>query len=62
MNRAQRRNLLKVKNKPKHNRASVAASKAEEGITASNAQHHKLKHRCYTFELSRLKLYYNSAN
>ena len=38
MNRAQRRNLLKVKNKPKHNRASVAASKAEEGITASNAQ------------------------
>ena len=38
MNRAQRRNLLRTKNKPKHNRASVAASKAEEGITASNAQ------------------------
>lgn len=38
MNRAQRRNLLRAKNKPKHNRASVAASKAEEGITASNAQ------------------------
>ena len=38
MNRAQRRNLLKVKNKPKHNRASAAASKAEEGITAGNAQ------------------------
>ena len=29
---------------------------------ARMAQHHKLKHRCYTFELSRLKLYYNSAN
>ena len=29
MNRAQRRNLLKVKNKPKHNRASVAASNAQ---------------------------------
>ena len=29
---------------------------------ASYTQHHKLKHRCYTFELSRLKLYYNSAN
>ena len=28
----------------------------------TNTQHHKLKHRCYTFELSRLKLYYNSAN
>ena len=30
--------------------------------TTCYAQHHKLKHRCYTFGLSRLKLYYNSAN
>lgn len=38
MNRAQRRKLLKAKNQPKHNQASSAASNAERGITADNAQ------------------------
>lgn len=39
MNRAQRRKLIQMpKVKPKHNQASVAASKADVGITAQNAQ------------------------
>ena len=39
MNRAQRRKLIQMpKAKPKHNIASAAASKADTGITASNAQ------------------------
>lgn len=39
MNRAQRRKLIQMpKTKPKHNRASIAATKADTGITANNAQ------------------------
>lgn len=39
MNRAQRRKLIQMpKAKPKHNRASIAATKADTGITANNAQ------------------------
>lgn len=41
MNRAQRRKLIqmpKARPKPKHNQASVAATKAETGITTKNAQ------------------------
>lgn len=39
MNRAQRRKLIQMpKSKPKHNRASIAATKADTGITANNAQ------------------------
>lgn len=39
MNRAQRRKLLQMpKAKPRHNNASVAATKADTGIKASEAQ------------------------
>lgn len=39
MNRAQRRKLIQMpKANPKHNRASIAATKADTGITANNAQ------------------------
>lgn len=39
MNRAQRRKILQMpKAKPRHNQASIKASKAETGITAKNAQ------------------------
>ena len=40
MNRAQRRKLIQMPKakQPKHNRASVAATKADTGITAGNAQ------------------------
>lgn len=39
MNRAQRRKLIQMpKAKSKHNRASIAATKADTGITANNAQ------------------------
>lgn len=39
MNRAQRRKLMQMpKAKQKHNAASVAATKADTGITAENAQ------------------------
>lgn len=39
MNRAQRRKLIQMpKAKPRHNNASVAATKADTGIKASDAQ------------------------
>ncbi len=39
MNRAQRRKLIQMpKAKPRHNNASVAATKADTGIKASEAQ------------------------
>lgn len=39
MNRAQRRKLMQMpKAKPRHNNASVAATKADTGIKASEAQ------------------------
>lgn len=39
MNRAQRRKLIQMpKGKPKHNTASAAASNAQTGVTAQNAQ------------------------
>lgn len=40
MNRAQRRKLIQMPKakQPKHNQASIAATKADTGITANNAQ------------------------